>query len=100
MNWDIAVREAGNIIGVGVAIKDSEGEILATLMQPLWFCSQPTIAKARGLVFAAILCTDLRNVMVEGNSMQIVNAMRQHTQKHGLLSCLMEDVKTILADTN
>lgn len=71
INWDIEVREAGNKIGVGVTIRDSEGEILATLMQPLCFCSQPTIAEAEGLVSTVILCTKLglQNVMFEGDSM-------------------------------
>lgn len=64
-------------------------------MQPIHFCSQPDIAEARGLLTTA-KCKDLNleNVIFEGDSVQVVNAMRQSNSQNGILSCLVEETKT------
>lgn len=82
-------------------IRDNKGEVLATLMQSLSFRSQSSTIEARGLVTTAMLCKDLdmQNVALEGDSSQVVNAMRQSKVQNGILSCLVEDARAALLDT-
>ncbi|XP_041001018.1 uncharacterized protein LOC121246799 [Juglans microcarpa x Juglans regia] len=99
INWDVAVRERGNRLGVGIVVRDSEGDILASYMQPLHFCSQAEIAEARGLISAVKLCKELslQRVIFEGDSLQVVNAVKQNAQSYGMLQCTVNDVYLILA---
>ncbi|XP_041001569.1 uncharacterized protein LOC121247259 [Juglans microcarpa x Juglans regia] len=101
INWDIATKEIGQRIGVGIAVRDSEGDLLVSCMQPLSFCTQATMAEARGLISAMKLCKELglQKVVFEGDSLQFVNAVRHHLQENGLLQCLVQDVYSIMANT-
>ncbi|XP_041016156.1 uncharacterized protein LOC121258678 [Juglans microcarpa x Juglans regia] len=92
-------EERGNRLGVGIAVRDLEGHILASYMQPLHFCSQAEIAEARGLISAVKLCKELslQRVIFEGDSLQVVNAVKQNAQSYGMLQCLVNDVYLILA---
>ncbi|KAF5481080.1 hypothetical protein F2P56_001766 [Juglans regia] len=87
LNWDVAIRKTDQKIGVGVVLRDHEGDVLATLMQPVTFCVQPSIAEARGLVTAA------------GDSMQVVNVVKNSSDQRGILHCMVRDIRVILADT-
>lgn len=83
-----------------MVLRAQEGEVLATLMQPVTFCLQPDIAEAQGWVTAAGWCKamGLQHVVFEGDSRQVVNAVKNDKDQHGILSCLVRDAKSILAD--
>ncbi|XP_035541677.1 uncharacterized protein LOC109020358 [Juglans regia] len=102
INWYVAVREVDHRIGIGVVIRYNEGDVLFTLRQSLYFCSQPSTAEAMGLVTVALLCMELelKQVILEGDSSHVVNAMRQGKDHNGMLSCLVEDAKAALKKTN
>ncbi|KAG6626441.1 hypothetical protein CIPAW_15G048300 [Carya illinoinensis] len=56
INLDIAARKHVNRIGTGIVLRDWEGDVLLTLMKPMFFCSYPNLAETRGLLEAVKLC--------------------------------------------
>ncbi|KAF5451924.1 hypothetical protein F2P56_026978 [Juglans regia] len=93
INWDVAVRGRSHKIGVGIVVRDFEGNLLVLCLQPLQFCSQATMAEARGLISAVKLCKEfsLQKVVFEGDSLQVVNAVKKHFQENGIRAQVMVD---------
>lgn len=44
VNWDVAIKNEYNKIGIGVIIRDCSSSYLANLMQPMLYCVVPRIA--------------------------------------------------------
>lgn len=59
VNWDVAIKANCNKIGIGVVIRDCDGVVLASLMKPMLFCVEPSLAKARDLLAATLICKEL-----------------------------------------
>ena len=75
-NFDAAFFGSSGTVGIGVVVRDSKGEIIAALSQkilePHSVDAAEALACSRAVVFAKELC--LLSVIVEGDSMQIVQA--------------------------
>lgn len=44
-NWDASVLEKNQKMGIGIVLRDCNGEVLACLSSPKPFYSQPVVAK-------------------------------------------------------
>ncbi|XP_042973154.1 uncharacterized protein LOC122304957 [Carya illinoinensis] len=99
VNWDVAVRSASYKLGVGVVICDSNGSVLASLMQPLAYCTNPVLAEARGLIFEVLFCQELGldYIIFEGDSSQVVHAVLRKATPVGQLQGLVSDVCSLLS---
>lgn len=58
-NWDAAIDAHHRRVGVGVVIRDSNGEMLACLCSKFDHTKNPIIVEALALRRAAILCAEL-----------------------------------------
>lgn len=58
-NWDAALDEENKKMGIGIIIRDREGEILVTLSAHKKFQSKPMLAKCLALWKAMQLCREL-----------------------------------------
>lgn len=76
-NWDIAINSSNQHVGIGVVIRDDKGYVLLSMMKPLSYCVEPSIAKSRGLLEAITIRKDfnLQDVILEGDSLKVVDAM-------------------------
>ncbi|XP_041011502.1 uncharacterized protein LOC121255306 [Juglans microcarpa x Juglans regia] len=98
VNWDVAVRYDFNKIGVGVVIREADGSVLANLMQPRFYCTDLVLAKARGLLSAVLFCNELGldSLIFEGDSSQVVHAVKNFAFSAGKLQCTILDIIELL----
>lgn len=59
INWDVTIQKQSNKIGIRIVLRDWEGFVLISVMKPLQYCSNATLAKPRGLFEAINLCKEL-----------------------------------------
>ncbi|XP_041004142.1 uncharacterized protein LOC121249507 [Juglans microcarpa x Juglans regia] len=71
MNWDSAVDKAKGIIGVGVAVRDNLGQIIATMRTKKHIFPDPLLAEAFGALKTVQFGLELglSQVIIEGNSL-------------------------------
>ena len=93
MNFDAALFENIGCKCIGVAIRDSEGEIIAALSQkiPLPFSVEMAEAMTarQALLFAQEL--SLSKVMVEGNCLRVVSALNSSVSCNTLYGNVAEE---------
>jgi ribonuclease HI len=67
-------------MGVGLAVKDSLGPLMAALCMTQPYISDPATAEAFAARRGIQLCRELgiRNIILEGDSLEIVTAMRKN----------------------
>lgn len=79
VNWDVTTTNRGcTRIGIGVIIRDSCGNVLASLQQHLSYCvNSLSAALTKGLFMTASFCTQLGLTFVqfEGVSSRVVNTI-------------------------
>ncbi|XP_041025442.1 uncharacterized protein LOC121265841 [Juglans microcarpa x Juglans regia] len=73
INWDGAVDKANGLIGVGVAIKDSSSQIIATMRQGKKLYPDPLLAESYGALQAVKMAWEigLHQIILEGDSLQV-----------------------------
>lgn len=77
VNWDVTTNRGCTRIGIGVIIRDSCGNVLVSLQQPLFYCVNSLSALTKGLFMTASFCTQfgLTFVQFEGVSSHVVNTI-------------------------
>lgn len=93
VNFDTTLFEGSSCAGIGVAIRDSSGVIIAALSQriPLPHSMElaGALAACRAVVFAQEM--SLFKVLVEGDFLRVVSALRASTGCHTLYGNIVED---------
>lgn len=77
-NWDAAVDFNNQKIGIGIIVRDSNGEILACVSTSKSFSSQPILAECLALWQTIEFCDKLGllTIQLEGDVQAIVNAVK------------------------
>ena len=98
VNWDIAVDNQNCCMGVGAILRDDEGRVLAAVSKTLRFCYEPVAGEAVAALYAAEFTRDLGfyDVDFEGDSLQIVNAIRNNDENCSRYGHVIDDIKTVL----
>lgn len=95
VNFDAALFENIGSAGIGVAIRDIEGEIITTLSQriPLPFSVDmaEAMAACRALLFAQEL--SLSKVMMEGDCLRVVSALNSSVNCNTLYGNVVEETR-------
>lgn len=93
-NWDVAVDAQAKRVGIGVVVRDSNGDMLACLCSSVGYLMKSIVAKALALRSAAILCSELglSNVVLEGDSQMVVKATNSDEE-------LWAEYENIIKDT-
>ncbi|XP_040992691.1 uncharacterized protein LOC121239502 [Juglans microcarpa x Juglans regia] len=97
-NWDVAVDVRNKNVGIRVAIRDSNGEVVACLCSCFVNISNPSVAEAMGLRRAAFLCTELElsDMILEGDSKLVVNATISGEEIGAEYGSIIEDVRRVI----
>ncbi|XP_059429159.1 uncharacterized protein LOC132162969 [Corylus avellana] len=97
-NWDAAVDKEGQKMGIGIIPRDHNGDIVAALVVMRMFITDPTTAEALAAWKLADLCVrmELDNVILEGDSMEVVQALRKEECTWGYYGTLINDAKLLL----
>ncbi|XP_042964623.1 uncharacterized protein LOC122298843 [Carya illinoinensis] len=79
VNWDGAINKAQGTVGVGVVIRDSQGMVIATQRQRKSLFTEPLLAESYGALIAVNFAWDLglANIILEGDSLQVVQALKK-----------------------
>ncbi|XP_035547368.1 uncharacterized protein LOC118348906 [Juglans regia] len=98
VNWDGSLDAEKKRKGVGIVVRDGNGEVLISLCgSDVGFCS-PAVAELQALWRALKLCAELQwnKVIFEGDAMGIIDAVNRQNccwEWHGQV---VEDIKLIL----
>ncbi|XVF16185.1 hypothetical protein REPUB_Repub10bG0010000 [Reevesia pubescens] len=89
-------------IGIGVAIRDCEGEVLALLSKRVKAPTDPYIAESIALLEALTFALEIgiRNVEVEGDSLLTVRAVESSGMDHSVAGGIIEAVKKLIPGFN
>jgi hypothetical protein len=72
INWDAAVNKAKGKMGIGVIVRDNEGEVLETLQTPRLYIIHPATTALGAAVFAREL--GYQQVELEGDTIFMLNS--------------------------
>ncbi|KAF5468669.1 hypothetical protein F2P56_012808 [Juglans regia] len=97
-NWDAAVDAKNKCVGIGVVVRDSNGEILACLCSRFAHNSNPYVAEALSLRKAVTFCSEMgfSDVVLGGDSLIIVNATKSGEEIGAEYGCIIDDVRRIM----
>ncbi|XP_040987787.1 uncharacterized protein LOC121235506 [Juglans microcarpa x Juglans regia] len=96
-NFNAAIDEANQRMGVGVVIRDSEGKLMASCCDRLQMVTQAVVAESTTLRTTAKLCSELgfNRVLFEGDAQVVVNAIRNPVENWTWYGHIIEDVKSV-----
>ncbi|XP_059461940.1 uncharacterized protein LOC132190931 [Corylus avellana] len=98
LNWDAAVDKIIGKVGTKVIARDHEGTVIAMTFGPWLYISDPTMAEAMTAREAVELGKSLggRNFVLEGDALEVVNALRKKEDSMGSYGQIINDVKLLM----
>jgi ribonuclease HI len=98
INWDAAVDSVNRRMGIGVVIRDSNGEVVATVSSPRNHITAPDIAEAVAALRAVTFCREVgfSKVVLEGDALQVVHALKSSTRNWSSYGHLIEEARSHL----
>ncbi|KAF5465143.1 hypothetical protein F2P56_015174 [Juglans regia] len=79
INWDGAVDKGKGLIGIGVVIRDSFGQVIATMRQRKKLYPDPLLAESYGALQAVKVAWEigLKQIILEGDSLQVTKSLAE-----------------------
>ncbi|XP_018821318.2 uncharacterized protein LOC108991504 [Juglans regia] len=98
-NFDAAFDKKEERMGMGVVIRDSKGDLQATLVASRDNISSAFLAESFALLRAMELCQDLGFNMVEfeGDAKAVVDAVKSNAEDNSWMGQVTEDTKQVLS---
>jgi ribonuclease HI len=97
-NWDAALDLNGQRMGIGILICNHEGVVISGKCSTQMFITDPLIVETVAVWTAALFIRikGFDNVILEGDSMGVVQSLQGEEQSWAQASHLIEDTKRIL----
>jgi ribonuclease HI len=98
INWDAALDKQKKLMGVGVMIRDHRGDVIATQCSTWQYITDPAVAEAMALRTAAAVRQQLgiMEVILEGDSLEVVQAVKKEEESWTNFGPIVEEVKDML----
>ncbi|XP_042942901.1 uncharacterized protein LOC122277084 [Carya illinoinensis] len=98
LNWDAAINASVGVIGMGGLVRDCQGRVLGSVRANRKLKLSPLDAEAYALLVASQFCKDsgLSELVLEGDSMQVVLKMKNSVRDWSQASLILEEAKSIL----
>ncbi|XP_042974616.1 uncharacterized protein LOC122306248 [Carya illinoinensis] len=98
INWDAAVDHKNQRVGIGVIIRDSDGQVIGTMRKNKFLNPDPHLAEACAALHAVLLGSNigLRNIFLEGDALNVVNAINGVGEHWGQAGMVIVDIQEIL----
>ncbi|XVE95311.1 hypothetical protein REPUB_Repub02eG0085500 [Reevesia pubescens] len=102
VNLDVAIFKEMGAIGVGVAIRDSGGNVLALLSKKMKMCADAYVAECLALYEALMFALEvgLRNIVAEGDSSLTIGAVNSSSLDHSIAGGIVEAIKILSQSCN
>jgi hypothetical protein len=99
INWDAAVDKGSKIMGVGIIIRDHNGEVCASSCSTRPHVVDPSVAKALGPRQGVELCIELglQSVLLEGDAKEIVNDIAKGGVSSGSCGSIIDHTRSLLS---
>ncbi|XP_042974832.1 uncharacterized protein LOC122306468 [Carya illinoinensis] len=100
LNWDAAINQPLNQVGIGAIIRDCNGQVLGTMRARRELNLSPFTAEAYALMMAVIFCKEagFRSIIFEGDSLKVVEGMQKKAKDWSQGGLIIEDTKLLLQD--
>jgi ribonuclease HI len=97
-NWDFAVFAKNQCMGMGVIIRNGDGQISAAKSVTIFANFDPAIGEALVVLHAAGFCCDLGicEVILEGDSLMVTRAFEKKGENWLRYGQIVEDTKLVL----
>jgi ribonuclease HI len=94
-NWDVAIRQTENIMGIGVSICDGEGHVIATLSEQVKAVYDPITDEAMAARRAVEFCHEVGvfDVILEGDSLLVVKVVKDKKPNWLPYGQIIDDIK-------
>ncbi|XP_042974764.1 uncharacterized protein LOC122306402 [Carya illinoinensis] len=98
LNWDARLDKLNCKVGVRAVIRDWEGKVPAAMRMNHCLFLEPLLAKAFAAYQASIFLKKLgwQEVIIEGDSLQVVNGLKSPSEIDSYVGILIRDTKTTL----
>ncbi|XP_042984282.1 uncharacterized protein LOC122313374 [Carya illinoinensis] len=98
VNWDAAYELKNKKMGLGVVIRDGEGEVLVSLCKPSSYSVSAAVAEAEALWRAMLLCIELNfgEVVFEGDALGIIQVACSTEEIWEWYGQRLEDIRGLL----
>jgi hypothetical protein len=98
LNWDAAVSEERQLMGLGIVGRDYNGQICLAVTGCRSFVTDPSTAEALAAWRLADICVRLgfNEVILEGDSLEVVQALNRDEPVWGRYGSLINDAKRLL----
>jgi hypothetical protein len=102
VNWDAALHQSRNLMGVGLIARDELGCVQATMCYSQKFVMDPIAAEAFGARLAVEFCAFLSYhfISLEGDAQEVVKAMLRDDDSCCSFGSLIHDAKEILKNVD
>jgi ribonuclease HI len=99
-NWDVAIGKNSGRVGVGVVVRDSEGQIIVARSLTRLGRLDPTTGEALAAHYAVCLCQEMGAVslILEGDAKQVVEAINSKTSNGSRYGHFVNDTCRILQE--
>ncbi|KAK9275875.1 hypothetical protein L1049_023148 [Liquidambar formosana] len=94
VNVDSSTFEGSKSVGIGVIVRDSEGQVIATETQHIHVDFPRKVVEAMGVHFAVHFVRDLglTSVVVKGDNLEIINAINIQEIHLTSLGLILDDI--------
>jgi ribonuclease HI len=98
VNWDVAIDKLQQRVGVGVVIREENGQVVAAMSKTRQGTLEPTSGEAFAAYQATCLCKDLglQHINLEGDAKQVVEAVNSLTSSWSKYGHLIDDIRRML----
>lgn len=98
VNWDAALCNTTQKMGIGIAMRDHCGQFLAGLSSSLDFSSKPILVEFKALWRALELCVELglERVYLEGDAQTLIHSINGGDTSQAWRGNIIEEVQQIL----
>ncbi|XP_042962682.1 uncharacterized protein LOC122296954 [Carya illinoinensis] len=98
VNWDAALKIKEGRMGIGVVIRDENGDVMVSLCSQRRNVRDPLVAELQALRQAMKLCADLNitDVIFEGDALKVVKAVNNPESSWEWHGQVVEDIKKVL----
>ncbi|XP_059428517.1 uncharacterized protein LOC132162279 [Corylus avellana] len=98
INWDASIDEKHRRVGIGVAVRNSDGMMLAALCASKPILTDPGTAEALAAWSAANVARrlNLRQVILEGDALEVVSVLNMEGGWLGNYGQILQDAKNLL----
>ncbi|XP_042976027.1 uncharacterized protein LOC122307281 [Carya illinoinensis] len=95
VNWDASLDTKGRRMGVGIIIRDNEGEGMVAVCDQIRNVENPVVAECYALRLAVELCSELyiHDATFEGDAKNVIMAVQKDEEEMSDFGSLIEDIK-------